>query len=77
MSFGTDPTAASVRDVGWTTIPSTYVVCADDLSILPEAQRRWAQERANEIVELASDHCPQVSHPDLIADLLEKLVSAT
>ena len=75
MSFGTDPTAAAYPEVGWTTIPSTYVVCAEDRSILPEAQRGWAKERATEVVEWDSDHCPQISHPDLVADLLEKLVS--
>jgi pimeloyl-ACP methyl ester carboxylesterase len=74
MSFGTDPTAAALAEVGCTTIPSTYVVCAEDRSINPEAQRRWATERATEIVEWPSDHCPQISHPDLVADLLEKLV---
>jgi len=74
MSFGTDPTAAALPEVGWTTIPSTYVVCSEDHSILPDAQRRWANERATEVVELPSDHCPQISHPDLVADLLEKLV---
>ena len=74
MSFGADPTAAALPEVGWPTIPSTYVVCSEDHSILPEAQRGWAKERATEIVELASDHCPQISHPDLIADLLEKMV---
>jgi pimeloyl-ACP methyl ester carboxylesterase len=74
MSFGADPTTAALAEVGWTTIPSTYVVCSEDHSILPEAQRRWAQERATEIVEWPSDHCPQISHPDLVAELLEKLV---
>ncbi|MEY2452555.1 MAG: hypothetical protein QOD92_2129 [Acidimicrobiaceae bacterium] len=75
MSFGTDPTAAALDAVGWTTIPSTYVVCAEDHSILPDAQRGWAKERASEILEWPSDHCPHVSHPDLVADLLEKLVN--
>jgi pimeloyl-ACP methyl ester carboxylesterase len=74
MSFGTDPTAATLDDVGWTTIPSTYVVCSEDHSIQPDAQRRWAKERATEVVEWASDHCPHISHPDMVADLLEKLV---
>jgi pimeloyl-ACP methyl ester carboxylesterase len=74
MSFGTDPTAAKLDDVGWTTIPSTYVVCSEDHSIQPDAQRRWAKERATEVVEWASDHCPHISHPDMVADLLEKLV---
>ena len=73
MSFGTDPSKAAFADVGWKTIPSTYVVCTEDHSITPEAQRRWAKERATEIVEWSSDHCPQLSHPDLVADLLEKL----
>ena len=73
MSFGTDPTAAAFDEVGWRTIPSTYVVCTEDRSILPDAQRRWAKERATEVVEWPTDHCPQVSHPDLVADLLEKL----
>lgn len=72
MSFG-DPASASFDDVGWTTIPSTYVVCTEDRSIFPDAQRRWAKERATEVVEWPTDHCPQVSHPDLVADFLEKL----
>ncbi|MEY2421952.1 MAG: hypothetical protein QOI95_2019 [Acidimicrobiaceae bacterium] len=75
MSFGADPTTVALPEVGWTTIPSTYVVCSQDHSILPEAQRGWAKERATEVVEWDSDHCPQISHPDLVADLLEKLVS--
>jgi pimeloyl-ACP methyl ester carboxylesterase len=77
MSFGTDPTKAAFADVGWKTIPSTYVVCTEDHSILPEAQRRWAAERASEVVEWPSDHCPQLSHPGLVADLLEKLAATT
>ena len=74
MSFGADPSTAKFDEVGWTTIASTYVVCTEDLSILPDAQRRWAEERATETVEWPSDHCPHVSHPDLVADLLDKLV---
>ena len=73
MSYGTDPTKAAFAEVGWKTIPSTYVVCTEDRSISPDAQRRWAKERATEVVEWPSDHCPQLSHPDLVADLLEKL----
>jgi pimeloyl-ACP methyl ester carboxylesterase len=76
MSFGSDPGAAKLDEVGWTTIPSTYVICTEDHSILPEAQRRWAEERATEIVEWPSDHCPQLSHPDLVAELLDKLARA-
>jgi pimeloyl-ACP methyl ester carboxylesterase len=73
MSFGADPNSVALPDVGWTSIPSTYVVCTEDRSINPDAQRAWANERATETIEMASDHCPQLSHPDWIADLLEKL----
>ena len=76
MSFGADPTTAAFDEVGWKTIASTYVVCTEDHSILPEAQRRWAKERATEVIEWPSDHCPQLSHPDLVAELLEKLARA-
>jgi pimeloyl-ACP methyl ester carboxylesterase len=73
MSFGTNPSAAAFDEVGWSTIPSTYVVCTEDHSILPDAQRQWAKERATEVLEWPSDHCPHISHPVLVADLLEKL----
>lgn len=34
-----------------------------DQSILPDAQRRWATERATDSVKLPFDHCPHLSHP--------------
>jgi pimeloyl-ACP methyl ester carboxylesterase len=74
MGFAGAPT---VTAVGWRTIPSTYVVCSEDHSILPEAQRRWAAERATDSVEVPFDHCPQLSHPGEIADLLAPLARTT
>jgi pimeloyl-ACP methyl ester carboxylesterase len=74
MSFGSDPTAA-VTAASWRTIPSTYVVCTEDLAIKPESQRQWAKERATDYVEWPSDHCPHMSRPDDVADLLAKLAS--
>jgi pimeloyl-ACP methyl ester carboxylesterase len=72
MSFGSDPNLAPAA-AAWETIPSTCVVCTEDLSIRPEAQREWAKTRAGDFVEWPSDHCPQHSHPDLVIDLLERL----
>jgi pimeloyl-ACP methyl ester carboxylesterase len=69
MSWGTD-FAIAFEHVAWREIPATYVVCADDRSLNPDTQRVWAKERATDVVELPFDHCPQVSHPDEIADLL-------
>ena len=66
---------STLTGVGWRTIDSTYVVCGDDQSIRPEAQRRWARERATKSVEVPFDHCPQLSHPVEIADLLAGIVA--
>jgi pimeloyl-ACP methyl ester carboxylesterase len=69
MSMGTDFAMALPR-VAWREIRSTYVVCADDRSLNPDMQRVWAKERATEHLEVPFDHCPQVSHPREIAQLL-------
>jgi pimeloyl-ACP methyl ester carboxylesterase len=72
MSMGTDLAMALPR-VAWRDIPSTYVVCADDRSLNPDAQRVWAKERATDVIELPFDHCPQVSHPREIGEILAEI----
>ena len=69
MSMGTD-FSMSLPRAAWREVPSTYVICADDRSLIPDAQRAWAKERATDFVELPFDHCPQVSHPREIGELL-------
>lgn len=73
MSLGSDP-AAGVRAAAWRTVPSTYVVCTEDRSLPADAQRAWA-ERTTHVVEWPSDHCPHVSHPEMVADLLATIVA--
>ena len=74
MSFGRDLTI-SFDHVGWSEIPSTYVVCAEDRAIQPSAQRAWA-ERATTVIERPWDHSPAVSHPGDVAELLDGIVRA-
>jgi hypothetical protein len=55
-------------------IPSTYIVAAHDRTIRPEWQRRMARERLGvEPLEIPSGHCPNVSRPDRLAELLADL----
>ena len=70
MSLGSAP--AVLDEVAWTTTPSTYVVCTEDLVFRPDAQRAWAK-RATHAVEIAGDHCAQHSHPIEIADIVERI----
>jgi pimeloyl-ACP methyl ester carboxylesterase len=69
MSMGTGE-APALEAAGWHSIPSTYVVCNEDRSIRPEVQRRWADTRATDTIEVPFDHCPQLSHPKELADIL-------
>jgi pimeloyl-ACP methyl ester carboxylesterase len=67
--------STTMSAVGWHNIPSTFVVCSEDRAIQPDSQRRWAAERATESVELPYDHCPHISHPAEVAELLAKLAT--
>lgn len=64
-----------VLGVGWHDIPSTFVVCNEDHAIQPEAQRRWAAERATDSVEIPADHAPMLSYPAETAAILARLAN--
>jgi alpha/beta hydrolase family protein len=54
-----------------TETPSSYVVATEDRTIRPDWQRRMASERLGvDPIELASGHCPNVSQPDRLAEVL-------
>ncbi len=69
------PGTPRVLGVGWHDIPSTYIVCTQDRAIQPEAQRRWAAERATDTVELPADHAPMLSYPAETAAIVTRLAS--
>ena len=56
-------------DPAWLTVPSAYVVCAADRTVLPEAQRVCAA-RATTHIELDCDHSPFYSAPEPTARFL-------
>jgi pimeloyl-ACP methyl ester carboxylesterase len=60
----------------WRTIPTTYVVCAEDRMIHPDTQRDMAAAAGAEIIEWSSSHSPFLSHPDLVADLVAQRAGA-
>ncbi len=72
MALGTG-SSPTVMGVGWREIPSTYIVCSEDLLIRPDSQRQWAHERATESVEVPFDHAPSLSHPAEIAEILARI----
>ncbi|MGX6602347.1 alpha/beta hydrolase [Micromonosporaceae bacterium Da 78-11] len=64
--------AEPVRQAAWRRIPSTYLVCAEDLATPPEVQRAQAA-RAGRVIELPTGHHPMLSRPDLLADVVREL----
>jgi pimeloyl-ACP methyl ester carboxylesterase len=59
----------SVQSAAWRTVPSTYLVCAQDRGTPAQLQRRYA-ERAGLVVELESGHHPFLSQPAAVRDLI-------
>lgn len=58
----------------WPDVPSTYIMCADDRTITPAWQRKAARELLGvEPIELPGGHCPHVSRPEMLADVLERI----
>ena len=58
----------------WPSVPSTYIMCTDDRTITPEWQRKTARELLGVApIELPGGHCPHVSRPEALADVLERI----
>jgi len=58
MGGGGSPT---MTGIGWKTIPSTYVVCAEDQSLLPGAQRAGRQSAPPTVSSCPSTTAPPVA----------------
>jgi pimeloyl-ACP methyl ester carboxylesterase len=65
---------ASFGDVmgvpAWRSVPSWFLVAAQDEAIPPDAERQFAQRMGAETVEVASSHVAMVSHPQEVTDLV-------
>jgi pimeloyl-ACP methyl ester carboxylesterase len=71
-----DTVGAPVARAAWQTIPSTYLVCARDQALTPEAQRRMAR-RATWRTEIDTAHSPMLSRPHELAALLAEAARRT
>jgi pimeloyl-ACP methyl ester carboxylesterase len=60
----------------WKSLPSWYLVAQNDEALPPDAERQFAARMGATTVEIASSHVPMVSHPDEVADLIEKAANA-
>jgi pimeloyl-ACP methyl ester carboxylesterase len=71
-------TFADVMDVpAWKTLPSWYLVAADDEAIPPAVERQFAARMGATTTEIPSSHVPMVSHASDVAQLIEMAAEAT
>jgi len=72
--------ASAFEDVmgvpAWRSLPSWYLVAADDQAIPPAAERQFAARMGAVVVETPSSHLPMVSHPGAVVELIETAAAA-
>ncbi|MEU0946466.1 alpha/beta hydrolase [Streptomyces canus] len=61
----------------WKTIPSWDIITTEDLNIPPAVQRFMAKRAHAHTTEVAASHSVTVSHPRLVADVIERAARAT
>ena len=54
----------------WKSLPSWYLVAANDQAIPPDAERMFASRMGATTIEVPSSHVAMVSHPQEVADLI-------
>jgi pimeloyl-ACP methyl ester carboxylesterase len=55
----------------WKSLPSWYMVAANDEAIAPDEERMFAERMGAEPVEVASSHVAMISHPEAVVDLIK------
>jgi pimeloyl-ACP methyl ester carboxylesterase len=67
----------TMGEPAWKSLPSWFVVAANDEAIPPDAERQFAQRMKATTVEVTAGHLAMVTHPDTVVDLVEQAAKAT
>jgi pimeloyl-ACP methyl ester carboxylesterase len=72
--------ASTLGDVmgapAWKSLPTWFLVASGDEAIPPDAERQFAKRMGATTVEIQSNHCAMVSHPDEVVQLIETAAEA-
>ena len=68
--------AEKVPGVAWKEKPSWYIVGANDHSVHPELERFVAKRMGADTTELQSSHCPMLSQPDRVVEVIRKAAAS-
>ena len=68
---------ASIGAPAWKTIPSWYLVSRQDKALNPDLERFYAKRMHAHTSEINASHVAFISHPDVVARLIEQAATAT
>jgi len=61
----------------WPDVPVSYILCQEDRTLRPDYWRKKVRSQLNtDPIELAGGHCPHVSRPGELADVLSEIGKA-
>ena len=61
-----------ITNPAWKTKPSWYLVSANDQIIPPDVERMYGKRMKATLEEVAASHVSYVSHPDVVAHIIEE-----
>lgn len=76
VPWGVNALGGAITAPAWKAKPSWYLVAADDRMIPPPAQRAMAGRAGATVSEASGSHAIYVSHPDVVARLIEDAARA-
>lgn len=59
------------KEAAWTTVPSSYIICANDHALEPARQREMADRVGAQTSMLETSHSPFLSQPEAVANIIE------
>src|SRR6476469_4323306 len=68
---------ATIDSPAWKTIPSWYLVSRNDHALNPDLERFYAKRMHATTSEINSSHVAFISHPQVVARLIEQAAAAT
>jgi pimeloyl-ACP methyl ester carboxylesterase len=68
---------ATIDSPAWKTIPSWYLVSRQDHALNPDLERFYAKRMGATTSEIDASHVAFISHPKVVARLIEKAATAT
>jgi pimeloyl-ACP methyl ester carboxylesterase len=72
VPWGVEALSGAITQPAWRTKPSWYLVTTEDKMIPPDAQRAMSKRAGSTVVEVKSSHAVYVSHPQVVAHLIEQ-----